>query len=312
MTLTLLTIGSADYESYATVAEADAYLAADSRLNTIWSAVSVDDRKRDLITAARQVNRQTWQGTANPLAIGILTLTATPLSGETVVIGTRTYTFQSSLTDVDGNVLIGADADGSLANLIAAITLGAGSGTAYAASTTLNADVTAQDIDGTRMLVTSKLGGSGPTALATTTTVSGGSWGAATLAASTLAWPRSNVTNAAGGTLDANTIPLDIVNGVITLAALIAENPTLGESATTGSNIERVRAGTVEVEFFRPTTGTLFPTVVHDLFGTYLESALVGREGSISGASATGTSARSKTPKANSFGTEYGLSEGYG
>lgn len=62
---------------------------------------------------------------------------------ETVTVGGQTYTFQTVLTDVNGYVLIGATAAASLNNLIAAITLGAGAGTLYASSTTLNGSVTA-------------------------------------------------------------------------------------------------------------------------------------------------------------------------
>ena len=62
---------------------------------------------------------------------------------ETVTIGSRTYTFQSTLTDVDGHVLLGATIADSLAHLCAAITLGAGAGTLYATATTLHDAVSA-------------------------------------------------------------------------------------------------------------------------------------------------------------------------
>lgn len=304
--MAIVTIASVDYEVYADVATADAYLAADLRLNAIWSAATADDKARAMVTATRLLNRQSWQGTANPLAIGILTLTANPLDTETVTIGSKVYTYQSVLTDVDGNVLIGADADASIVNLIVAINLGAGSGTAYAASTTLNTDVSAEAISGSRLLAVSKTAGA--TSVATTTTVSGASWGASTLAASSLAWPRSSVTDADGNAVDDDSIPQAVIDGFITLSALIVENPSLAEASDTGSNIERVQAGSVQVEFFRPQFGTRFPTILHELFGEFLESALAGSAGSRSfGADATST-----TPASNSFGTDFGLFEGYG
>ncbi len=43
---------------------------------------------------------------------------------ETVLIGAKTYVFQGTLSDFDGNVVIGASASATLDNLIAAITLG--------------------------------------------------------------------------------------------------------------------------------------------------------------------------------------------
>lgn len=123
--------------------------------------------------------------TAAVAATGTLTFGANPLNTETVTIGTKTYTFQTALTDVDGNVLIGATASDSLDNLIAAINLDAGAGTLYAASMTLNNDVTAAAGAGDTMDVTAKLKGEGLNTLATTTTVTSGAWGGATLSGGT-------------------------------------------------------------------------------------------------------------------------------
>lgn len=62
----------------------------------------------------------------------------------TIVIGGKTYTAQTTLTDVDGNVHIGATVAETLTNLLAAINLSnegvsaVGAGTDYAASMTRN------------------------------------------------------------------------------------------------------------------------------------------------------------------------------
>ena len=120
--------------------------------------------------------------TAAASATGTLTFTGNPANTETVVIGSKTYTFQTSLTDVDGNVLIGATASDSLDNLIAAINLDAGAGTLYANSMTINSDVSAAAGPGDTMDVTAKKAGETANSVATTTTVTGGSWGGATLA----------------------------------------------------------------------------------------------------------------------------------
>lgn len=114
-------------------------------------------------------------------ATGILTLTGDPLDTETVTIGAKTYTFQTVLTDVDGNVLIGATAADSIANLVAAITLGAGAGTTYATSTTAHPTVTAADGAGDTVDVTALTAGSAGNAIATTETLTNGSFAAATL-----------------------------------------------------------------------------------------------------------------------------------
>ncbi len=100
--------------------------------------------------------------------------------GETVTIGTKVYTFQDVLTDVDGNVLIGSTAFASLSNLKAAIDLDAGAGSTYAASMTEHPDVTA-GVTGNVLTAVAEVAGSAGNDIATTDTLVGGSWAAATL-----------------------------------------------------------------------------------------------------------------------------------
>ena len=61
-----------------------------------------------------------------------------PTDGNVTSIAGKNYTFQSVLTNVDGNVLIGADVATTAANLTAAVNLGPGAGSVYAAATTAN------------------------------------------------------------------------------------------------------------------------------------------------------------------------------
>jgi len=112
---------------------------------------------------------------------GTLTLTANAADGEAVTIDAKTYTFQATLTDVDGNVLIGASASATLDNLIAAIDLGPGAGTVYAASTTAHPTVDAVAGAGDAMDATAEDGGVAGNEIATTETVANGAWGGATL-----------------------------------------------------------------------------------------------------------------------------------
>jgi hypothetical protein len=121
-------------------------------------------------------------------ATGVLTATASPANTETVIVGGKTYTFQTTLTDVDGNVNIGADAAGSLTNLIAAINLSnegesaVGAGTDYAAAMTKNAEVEAFLTTATTMTVRAYTPGSVGNLIASTETVTTGvAWGAAVL-----------------------------------------------------------------------------------------------------------------------------------
>jgi hypothetical protein len=107
-----------------------------------------------------------------------LTLTGQPLDTETVTIDTKIYTFQTALTDVDGNVLIGATASDSLDNLIAAMNLAAGAGSTYAASMTAGTYTGAAGA-GDTMDILATHGGSHHDGEATTQTLTNGTWGAA-------------------------------------------------------------------------------------------------------------------------------------
>lgn len=86
-------------------------------------------------------------------ATGSVNLTAgNAADGNTFVINGKTYTFQDTLTNSNGNVKIGGSATATIANLVAAITGGAGSGSAYAAATTTHTTVTAA-VNGTTATV---------------------------------------------------------------------------------------------------------------------------------------------------------------
>ncbi len=124
-------------------------------------------------------------GGSTTQATATLTLTTNPLDTETVTIDGKTYTFQDTLTDVDGNVKIGATASISVINLAAAIDVDAGGeGVAYAASTTKHKTVNAVASSNT-VVATAITGPTRGNALATTETLSDGSWGGATLSGGT-------------------------------------------------------------------------------------------------------------------------------
>lgn len=112
-----------------------------------------------------------------------LTLTANAGNGETVTIGAKTYTFETVLTNVDGNVFIGATMSDTLDNLRAAMNLDpAGSGTLYAAATVVHPTARSVRGAGNTLVARAKTPGTGGNALATTETLANGSWGAATMA----------------------------------------------------------------------------------------------------------------------------------
>lgn len=104
------------------------------------------------------------------------------IDAETVTIGSKVYTFEDLLSDVDGNVHIGADAEETLGNLIAGINLDAGAGSKYATSMTGHPDVTAVAGSAVNtMVITADVAGNDGNTIDTTETLTEGSWGVATL-----------------------------------------------------------------------------------------------------------------------------------
>lgn len=114
-------------------------------------------------------------------ATGTLTLAANASNGETVVIGSQTYTFRAILTAIANDVFIGATADDSINNLISAINRTGGAGTTYSEATEAHPDVTAATGAGDTMVVTARVPGTDGNSIATTETMANGSWGDTTL-----------------------------------------------------------------------------------------------------------------------------------
>ena len=96
-------------------------------------AIRSDNQNRPYLTLNAGVDMPTSAG-------GILSFTLNATNTEDVTIDVKTYTFEAGpLTDVDGNVLIGASSEETLHNLKAAINLEPwGAGLVYALSTTLH------------------------------------------------------------------------------------------------------------------------------------------------------------------------------
>lgn len=114
-------------------------------------------------------------------ATGILTLTANPSNGQTVTLGASTYTFNTVL-GAAGSVLIGVDEETSLENLVAAINGDAGAGTIYGTGTVVNASATAAIAPtAAQLTATAITAGTAGNSIASTETLSAGSWTGATL-----------------------------------------------------------------------------------------------------------------------------------
>lgn len=121
--------------------------------------------------------------TGSVAATGTLTSNNTNVSdGNTVTIGTTVYTFKTALTTANHDVLIGADADTSLLNLIRAINYTGTPGTNYI-GVTFNPDVSAaSSVTSHAFAVTARSVGTAGNSIATTKVGATLSWGAATLA----------------------------------------------------------------------------------------------------------------------------------
>ncbi len=115
-------------------------------------------------------------------AYGTLTASGVFTDTQTVVVGGKTYTTQTTLTNVDGNVLIGASAAATLQNLYDAINLSGTAGTQYAAAMTANTRVRATAVTATTLVVKALTPGEVGNLIASTETQTNAAWGAATLA----------------------------------------------------------------------------------------------------------------------------------
>lgn len=114
-------------------------------------------------------------------AQGTLTASSNFADTETVTINGKVYTFQTTLTNVNGNVKLGASLTDSLANLRKAIDLSGVAGTDYAAAMTEHPTVEPVSSNATTLVVRAKAAGTAGNALTTTDTATNASWGGGTL-----------------------------------------------------------------------------------------------------------------------------------
>lgn len=87
-----------------------------------------------------------------------------------------------------------------------------------------------------------------------------------------LAWPRTGVTRNDGSTVDPNTLPPELILATYELALALLDNVAVQSQGDTGSNIKSLGAGSAQLSFFRPTTGTRFPTIIQELMGQFLSA----------------------------------------
>lgn len=118
-------------------------------------------------------------------SVSTLTSSGTFTDTQTVTIAGKVYTSQTTLTDVDGNFLIGANQTASHLNLMNAINLGSGAGTTYATAMTIHPLVKATAATGTTTVIAAKLKGTVGNEFRTTETQTNASWTSTVMASGT-------------------------------------------------------------------------------------------------------------------------------
>lgn len=101
-----------------------------------------------------------------------------------------------------------------------------------------------------------------------------------------------------------DTPPAALVEATSLFAADIAAKPSLGSDASTGSNVKRVKGGSAEVEFFRPSAGAILPAWLLRMLGDLLGNDVTWGEG--------GTAYGSEDCRTSRFDqTDYRLADRY-
>lgn len=182
-----------------------------------------------------------------------LTSTGVIADGDTVTIDTKVYTFQDTLTNVDGNVHVGATAAESLANLFYAINLGAGAGTNYAADMTEHPDFDAVNLTATTLSIKGNQWGTQLNGLDTLETGANIAWGAAVTANGTglasngtltfTGLPVANETWSVGGVT--YTMVASIADGIPNQILIGADATECAENVVAAVNRDYSNAGTL-------------------------------------------------------------------
>ena len=180
--------GVVNANAYVTEAFALTYLTDRNReTENTWSTRTSAIRQAAIIAATDYIEtrwRALFKGNKKFLSLlfakGVLTFLQNASAAETVIIGSVTYTFRTSLTTAN-DILIGANASVTLDNLAAAIVAGAGEGTTYGTGTVVHPDVSATAFDLDTVIVEAKVSGLASNLIATTTTVTSATFTATTL-----------------------------------------------------------------------------------------------------------------------------------
>lgn len=108
-------------------------------------------------------------------AQGTLTIDTQPTDGDTFTLGTKTYTLQTTLTNADGNIKIGATLAETQANIVAGVNLTGSPSTQYASAMRINSDVIIGDFSSNDAIITAITAGTAGNTIPTTETFTAGS-----------------------------------------------------------------------------------------------------------------------------------------
>lgn len=136
--------------------------------------------------------------------------------------------------------------------------------------------------------------------------------GTLTVASQTEAWPRDSAT-CDGVAVTDGTIPDNVVYGQFELALALLEDEAVQDNTGSGSNLKRAKAGSAEVEFFRPTQGAAgqdfpLPVVAWELVKCYTDGSTALGTPWVDGTDATALDERSAF---DSCTDSYGRTDGY-
>lgn len=104
MAISTITIGANDYTAYASVAEADIYLAVDPVRSATWAALTTDQKGQYLVAATRRLDLLTWSGTKT--GDEGTQINAWPRTGVTYADGTAVSTSEVPQEVEDATILL--------------------------------------------------------------------------------------------------------------------------------------------------------------------------------------------------------------
>lgn len=174
-------------------------------------------------------------------ATGSITLSNAGSDGDTITIGSRTYTLKTAAPSAADEIKIGGSAAATASNIAAAINAGVGSGTLYGAGTTANTDVSAA-LAGATVNLTALASGTGGNSIALSKSGTGIAVSGSTLSGGSATGVTYDVD--VDYTLDADTGRLTILEG----GAINAGDDLDITFATLANTQEAVISGTSAVE----------------------------------------------------------------